>query len=340
MEPIRDESIISTRSSSEVRTFTFPSEDAYKLVLRIRQAYEADRPLYSPTDINKLLRFAEEYKTDPTTLGTHIAPDFFGCEQCWVFSQEQLVSAQIDISTIQWLITMALICSRPEKLLVRGFSLSPIQGDRISADSASLYGFNRSPNSEAVRSAQEIHTRLADSRSHWNGSNYKAKIDAALYKALAQCFTHDIQPFTKVMFIGATTIELDTANHHDYGNNNWSSMPQHAFAFGLKNLLEGLSSGLPIELSFQDPEYTDATKDVLRQQDPTVKVGNSVLDAVFGVDNHTLLFVANHTEYPLKQIIAEYATASPCEWRLPRAIIWGEGVRVTWEDMERRMIEE
>ncbi|KAI3338758.1 hypothetical protein F4824DRAFT_75048 [Ustulina deusta] len=342
MEPILDEPMINTiRLCGEVRTPKPPSEDAYESMLRIRRAYEADRPLYPYNGINDLLRFTVECNAKPTTLKMYRDLDYFGDEQWWAFSEEQLQSAKIDLSPIQWLITMPFVCSHPEKTLTRAFSLTPMQSIH---DSAWRKLKDRvrdvSPDFGAMFGLHQIQKRFVDNRSKWNSSNYKTNIDTAVNNAIAQCFTHDHQPFTKVLVIGAGSLELDIANHLDHGSNNWPSMTQHAFALDLKNTLDGLSH-LPTELVLQNPEYTDVTAEVLRLQEPTVRVVRyDTLDAVFGVDDHTLLFAVNCTDFPLKQIIAEHATASPCEQRLPRVIIWEEGVHVTWENMEKMALTE
>ncbi|KAI1422318.1 hypothetical protein F5Y12DRAFT_763554 [Xylaria sp. FL1777] len=318
-----------------------PTDNAYKVMLGIRRAYEAGRPLYPSNDIEDLSRFINEYNANPTASNTYPALDYIGNQQCWEFSQDQLQTAKLDLSPIQWLITMQLVCSHPEKILTRAFSLKPIQPSKESTGNTLLDRFKNSPNFETIRCPRQIQERFEDNQSEWEGSKYKAEIKTALINALSQCFAHDNQPFTKILVIGAGTLELDMANHLDDGNNNWPSMTQHAFAFDLKKALDDLSSHSPVELVFQDPEYTDVTKEVLRLQKPTIKiVEDDTLDTVFGVDDHTLLFAANCTDFPLKQIVAEYATANPCPQRLPRVIIWEEGVHVTWEGMEKTAIEE
>ncbi len=91
MEPILDEPMINTiRLCGEVRTPKPPSEDAYESMLRIRRAYEADRPLYPYNGINDLLRFTVECNAKPTTLKMYRDLDYFGDEQWWAFSEEQL----------------------------------------------------------------------------------------------------------------------------------------------------------------------------------------------------------------------------------------------------------
>ncbi|KAI1359287.1 hypothetical protein F5Y08DRAFT_85417 [Xylaria arbuscula] len=299
--------------------------EAQGLILGIRQAYESGRPLYPINDVNELLQFAAQYRSNPNADSTsYRGPDFFGHEQWWTFSEDQLHSAKLDLSPIQWLITMPYACSDPQKLLTRAFSLQPMGGIQVSTSHAKL----RSP--DPSRYIQEQFTKA---KSKWHESDYKTRIDGALRNAFTQCFAHDDQPFTKILVIGTGTLELDIT----LPGSNWKCATKHVFGFDLRNMLQGLTRGRAgIELVFQDSEYSDITKEASAMQDPTVKVvREDNLDHILHIDDHTLLVALGGIELPLKQIIAEYATATPCEQRLPRAIIWEEGIQVTWEDMEK-----
>lgn len=236
-------------------------------------------------------------------------------------------SAKLDLSPIQWLITMPLICSDAHNLLTRAFSLKPME-DVQASPWAALPGEFHEPS--ASRYIQE---KLTCAKSKWDESSYKTRIDTALNTAFAQCFAYRDQPFTKIVVIGIETLELD----YRVPRSNWKYATQHAFVFSLKNMLQELTGyRAGIELVFQNRGYTDITKNALEMQDPAVKVvGEDNLDQIFHIDDRTLLVSLGDMESPTKQIIAEYATATPCEQRLPRAIIWEEGVQVTWEDMEK-----
>ncbi|KAI1297995.1 hypothetical protein F5Y03DRAFT_368921 [Xylaria venustula] len=309
-------------------------------MLVIRRAYEADRPLYPYNDIAGLKRFVNDYNTESAFPGAYQGLDYLGNVQWWEFSKEQLQTAKLDLSPIQWLIAMPFLCSHPDKILTRAFSLAPISSIHQSAEETLLGRFKDYSKIETIFDLGHIQKRFVDNRYKWNNSRYKVEIDTALNNAFNQCFDHDRQHITRILVIGAGTLELDIADHLKNKSNSWPSMTKHAFAFDLKSTLGKLSGNPNIELVLQDPKYTHVTKEVLRVQEPNVNVvGDDTLNTILGVDKHTLLFASNFTAFPLKQIIAEYATSTPCEQRLPRLIIWEEGIHTTWEDMEKEAME-
>ncbi|KAI0970587.1 hypothetical protein F4678DRAFT_479983 [Xylaria arbuscula] len=341
MEPTLDPSTVTSLSHSETPMHKSSPEGAYELMLAIRRAYEADRPLYPSHDIARLKRFVNDYNAEFSSLNSYQALDYLGNEQWWEFSEEQLQTARLDLSPIQWLITMPFLCNHPNKTLTRAFSLAPFSSIHQSAEETVLDGFKNNSNIAAIDDPGHIQRRFVDYRSKWNESKYKVEIDAVLKTAFNRCLDHDYQHITRILVLGAGALELDIADHLKNESNNWPSMTKHAFAFDLKSTLEDLSSNSKIELVLQDPKYTHITKEVIRVQEPTVNlVGDDTLNTILGVDKHTLLFASNFTAFPLKQIIAEYATATPCEQRLPTVIIWEEGIHITWEDMEKEAIEE
>ncbi|KAK5624959.1 hypothetical protein RRF57_000675 [Xylaria bambusicola] len=292
----------------------------HDFLLRLRQAYESDRPLYPLNHIKELLDFAAFYNSLPYGLDpSYIGLDYFGDEKCWTFSESALKFANLDLSPIQWLICMPHFCSHSTNLLTRAFSLHPT-GYRNSLHS----GIRR--NDDRTRYFQR---ELIDAQQIWKQSNYKSRVEYALARAFVDCYAHSHQPFTKILAIGLGCLgALDP--------NEWVFGQQHAFVLYLSQELQGSRPNLPkIEVIFQDQGYDIDMKTALEMQGSTIKVvGDNNFEHVFSVDDNTLLIALNYLTFPLKQIIAEYATATPCAQRLPKAIIWEQGAPVTWEEME------
>ncbi|KAI0520837.1 hypothetical protein F5B22DRAFT_598574 [Xylaria bambusicola] len=291
--------------------------EVHDFLLRLRQAYESDMPLYPLHHIQELLDFAAYHKSCPYGLDpSYIGIDFFGDKKRFTFSESALQYATLDLSSIQWLICMPYLCSDSRNILTRAFSLRPM-------DYGDLLGPSI-PQSNRTRCFQR---RLTDAQQIWKQSKIRSRIEGSIHRALRHCYVRSHQPFTKILAIGL-------GYHDPYG---WVFGQQHAFVLDLSHKLQGPEPNLPeVEVVFQDHTYCDINmKTALEMLGPSIKViRDKNFRHVFSFDDSTLIIALNHLKFPLKEIIADYATIIGPHMRMPRAIIWEQGVPITWEEME------